>query len=51
MRKRASNGTKWCTKKTDGACTSSRKNIILSEKPLQSQIEYFARKYIADYVT
>jgi hypothetical protein len=33
--------------KADGACTSSRKMIILSSRKaaLQSHMEYFARKY------
>jgi hypothetical protein len=32
--------------KTDGACTSSRKMAILcTEKPLQSQMDFFARKH------
>jgi hypothetical protein len=47
VRKRGSNGRKWCTKKlmAPAPAPRSRKKIILTEKPLQSQMEYFARSH------
>jgi hypothetical protein len=53
MGKRASNGTKWCTKKLmDGACTSSRKMIILSSRKAAAEPHgIFRQKLLEDYIS
>jgi hypothetical protein len=47
-----SNGTKWCTKKSDGACTSSQKMTILSHRKANPELDgIFRQKSLEDCVT